>query len=283
MPTFSVLIPAYQAADTVGRAVRSALDQTLPPRDVIVCDDGSTDDLAGALAPFPGVTLVRQTNQGVSAATNRAASEARGEVLVKLDADDAWRPGRLAAIGALFDRRPEIDIVTTDATVVELDGSTWRYYEGRPPFPPPEAQRLAILRGNFIFGSAAVRRAAFDRIDGFRVDVRHQGEYEGWIRMVMAGSRAGLIPEPLAFYYRRPSSLSARSWERASTIHETLSRIEATQHLSAAEQRAIRGHKVRLSVSPRGGRLRTALLDVLTWSEGPDGSRGAPRPLAPRR
>ena len=67
VPTFSVIIAAYQAADTIAEAVASALEQTLLPLEVIVCDDGSTDDIEGALSPFEdGVRLLRKENRGAA-------------------------------------------------------------------------------------------------------------------------------------------------------------------------------------------------------------------------
>lgn len=257
--SFSVIIPAHEAAHTIGRAVRSALTQTHAPREIIVCDDGSTDDIVGALAPYPGVKLVRQDNRGVSAASNRAAQEASGDFIVKLDADDEWMPGRLAAMDALVRDTRGLDIVTTDAIVVEHDGSTRRYYADLPPFPEPHEQRIAIIRGNFIFGSAAVRRVAFEQAGGFRIDVPYQGEYECWIRLILGGSRAGLVREPLAYYHRRPGSHSARPWARAATILDTLRQARGRFELSRAERRAILLRSLRLLLSPRGGRLRAAI------------------------
>jgi len=85
-PTFSVAIAAYQAAETLGAAVESALSQTLPPLDVVVCDDGSTDDFAGAIAPFRDrVVLLRQENRGEAAAKNAAAAAASGEFVAFLE------------------------------------------------------------------------------------------------------------------------------------------------------------------------------------------------------
>lgn len=123
-PTFSVAIAAYQAAGTVGQAVASALAQTLPPVDVAVCDDGSTDEIDAALAPYRDrIVLVRQENRGEAAAKNAAARATSGEFVAFLDADDLYYPERLAALGELAAARPDLDVLTTNADL-EVDAAS---------------------------------------------------------------------------------------------------------------------------------------------------------------
>lgn len=96
MNIFSVIIAAYQAETTIERAVRSAMTQTFPPHEVIVCDDGSTDRTGEVLDRFaPEVVVIHQANHGLSAARNTVGRAATGEWVVLLDADDEWLPGRL--------------------------------------------------------------------------------------------------------------------------------------------------------------------------------------------
>src|SRR5919106_6197910 len=91
VPTFSVLVPAYQAAETIGEALDSALGQTAPPLEVIVCDDGSTDDLDGALASYTErIVLLRKQKGGAASARNAAARAASGDFVALLDADDEY-------------------------------------------------------------------------------------------------------------------------------------------------------------------------------------------------
>src|SRR5436305_1316030 len=92
-PTFSIVITAYQAAGTIATAVESALAQTHPALEVLVVDDGSTDDLAVALAPYAErIRVVRRENGGGAAARNTGAESARGDFMAVLDADDAYHP-----------------------------------------------------------------------------------------------------------------------------------------------------------------------------------------------
>lgn len=93
----TVIIPAYNVGDYIAAALESALAQTLRPADIIVVDDGSTDSTAERVAAVasPLVRYIRQSNQGVSAARNHGLSEATGEFIAFLDADDLWRPTML--------------------------------------------------------------------------------------------------------------------------------------------------------------------------------------------
>lgn len=109
--TVSVVIPAYRAAATVGRAVESALAQTYPPDEILVVDDGSPDDLAAALRPYQGwgcVALVRKPNGGAASARNLGIDRARGDLIAFLDADDYWEPEKLQRQVAVFREHPAV-------------------------------------------------------------------------------------------------------------------------------------------------------------------------------
>ena len=126
VPSFSVLIPAYQAERFVVAAVESALAQTRPPLEVIVCDDGSTDGTREALEPYRDrIVYLRKENGGEGSAKNAAARAASGDFVVLLDADDTYLPERLEALGQLAAARPDLDLVTTDA-FIEVDGEAAR-------------------------------------------------------------------------------------------------------------------------------------------------------------
>jgi glycosyltransferase involved in cell wall biosynthesis len=209
-PTFSIVVAAYQAAATIGEALASAFAQTVPPHEVVVCDDGSTDDLAAALAPYAErIRLISKENGGEASAKNAAARAASGEYVAFLDADDVYEPGRLEALGELAAARPDLDILTTDA-VIEVEGTpVKRVYHARFPFPV-EAQRREILRRNFVFGHAAVRRELVISGGGFDETIRHTTDWERWIRLILDGSLVGCVPEPLARYRLYRGSLSSQ-------------------------------------------------------------------------
>jgi glycosyltransferase involved in cell wall biosynthesis len=236
-PSLSVVIAAYQAAETIGEAVASALEQTLPPLEVIVCDDASTDDIEGALAPLAGrVTLIRrERNGGVAAARNEAVRAASGEFVVVLDADDVFMPQRLEALAALASARPDLDILATDA-LLEVDGKTIRRaYDGTFVFEV-EDQRLAILRYNFI-QHPAVRRTVWLDAGGHDESIKWTEDWELWVRLILAGARAGLVTEPLLLYRLNPASLSANQAQMRRGELMTLERTAAAGHHLSTEER----------------------------------------------
>ena len=238
-PSFSVLVAAYNVAGLIGEALESALGQTRPPLEVIVCDDGSTDDLESALAPFlERITLIRKENGGEATAKNAAAREASGDFLVILDADDVYLPGRLAALAELARARPDLDVLTSDA-VLEVDGeAVRRCYTPELPFEV-EDQRSAILRRNFVFGLAAVRRERFLEAGGFDESIRYATDWDLWARLILDGSRVGAVMEPLARYRLRAGSLSGSRVNLLAGRVRVLEKAAAHPSLSDEERRAV--------------------------------------------
>jgi len=115
MTTISVIIPSYNRAHTLKRALDSVLAQTRPADEIIVVDDGSTDDTEQlVIKHYPQVIYIKQANQGVSAARNRAIKIASGEWLALLDSDDEWLPSKLATQLALLDQQPGHMLVHSD-------------------------------------------------------------------------------------------------------------------------------------------------------------------------
>jgi len=111
----SVIIPTYNRIDTLGRALDSVLAQSTPPGEVLVVDDGSTDDTAEFVArTYPHVILIRQENAGVSAARNAGIKQAGGEWIALLDSDDAWMPNKLALQMNALARAPGLRLCHTE-------------------------------------------------------------------------------------------------------------------------------------------------------------------------
>ena len=209
-PSFSVIVAAYQVSDVIGEALESLRAQTLPPQEVIVCDDGSTDDLDAALGPYAEeIQLIRKEHGGEASAKNAAAAVASGEFVVILDADDAWLPERLEAIAEAAVARLDLDIITTDAYLAANGRRVRRCYSSGWTFEPFE-QRRAILERNFIFGHPAVRRELLLAHGGFDQSILWTTDWDCWIRLILSGARVGCVDEPLAVYRVRETSLSAR-------------------------------------------------------------------------
>ncbi|MEM7167639.1 MAG: glycosyltransferase family A protein [Planctomycetota bacterium] len=108
-PAISILLPVYNGQQYLRESLASLSAQTLPPAEIVVIDDGSTDQSAAIAADFPGVTLIQQANAGAAAARNAGLTAATGNLIACLDADDLADPKRLELQAAAFDRDPDLD------------------------------------------------------------------------------------------------------------------------------------------------------------------------------
>jgi GT2 family glycosyltransferase len=205
-PSFSVVIPAYQAAATIAEAVGSVLSQSLAPHEVIVTDDGSTDDLDGALAPFVNrIEVVRQSHRGVAAARNTGCRKASGEFVLIVDADDLLLPDKLRALGALGQVRPDLDLLCTDLYFEVGGRRTGRFFEANP-FPTAE-QRIGILERCFAI-QPAIRRSRLLGLGGFDESLSTAEDWDAALRLLLDGSLVGLNDDPLAVYRLHSGSLT---------------------------------------------------------------------------
>jgi glycosyltransferase involved in cell wall biosynthesis len=214
---FSVVVPLYEKAAYVERAVASVLAQRRPATEVIVVDDGSTDG-GGALVArsFPEVVVIRQENQGEGAARNTGAAAATSTWVAFLDADDVWLPGHLEELAAVVDAVPEAHLVGTGHVQV------W----DREPTPPvveigrrervdyfiEAAQRIGVVCSS----SAAVRRDSLLAVGGFGVDPAGT-DLACWARLALlhpvAVSRAETV-----LYSRGVGGIMERSFAEERTI-----------------------------------------------------------------
>jgi len=233
--TFSIVIAAYQAAGTIAEAIESALAQTRPALEIIVCDDGSTDELDSALEPYrDAIVLVRKENGGEASAKNAAAAVVRGEFVAVLDADDAYLPERIEALAELSAARPDLDILCTDASL-EVDGRVVGRFEEGCPFAV-EDQRAAILDRCFCVASA-YRRTTLLEVGGFDESLRTGSDWECLIRLFLdAGASAGLVDEPLYRYRLHRQSLTARRLDTLRDRLTLLGRAGQRSDLSAGER-----------------------------------------------
>ena len=251
-PSFAVVIPVFNAAATVADAVRSALAQTTPAQEVIVVDDGSTDDVLDALAPFDGsITLVRQENRGVGSARNAGVRAAHSDFVAFLDADDVYHARRLERLAALAVERPDLDILTTD-TLFIVDGNATGRYHTTHPFPVDD-QRTAILRTCFTFGCPAIRRTRLLEVGGFAEDLRTGSDWDCIARLILGGSTAGLVDEALLEYRVRPDSLTSDRvgalWSRVRMLERLGETFELDEHENAALDRSLVHHLTRATLA----------------------------------
>ena len=242
VPTFSILIPCYQAADTVGRAVDSVLTQTTAPHEVIVCDDGSTDDLQRALAPYAeNIVVLHQANRGVAAARNLGLNYASGEFVAVCDADDVYLPTILAELSALAMTRTDLDILCCDA-FIEVDGEILGPGRPDPATFIIDDQRVGILQRDFVPGRSAFRRDLLLNVGGYDESLECAEDWDCWIRLILGGAIAGMVHMPLARTRLRSDSLTASRVRVLSGQAAVLRKSLARSDLSKAEREAAMLH-----------------------------------------
>jgi glycosyltransferase involved in cell wall biosynthesis len=270
-PTFSIVIPAYQAAGTVGDAVRSALAQTRPAHEVIVVDDGSTDDVARALSEFDGqITLIRKEHGGAASALNTGLQVAMGEFVAILDADDVYHPRRIEAMAELAASRPDLDIVTTDVRFV-VDGQAAGRFNVSTPFEIVD-QRRAILNACFVGGSPGIRLSRLRAIGGFDESFKTGQDWDCAIRLILDGAVAGLVDEPYLEYHLHADSLTtnrvAALWDRVRVLEKAAQNTALREDERPELARSLLRHRTRAALVEadfalsRGDAARSRLLQL---------------------
>ena len=235
-PTFSVFVPYFRGADVVYRAVESVVTQTLAPDEIVICDDGSPDDLEAALGSLlPQVRIVRKENGGVGSAMRTATEAAHGEFVVQLDQDDVFEPGRLEAIAAVAEIRPDVDVIATDA-LIEYEGQPFMTFGEEIPFQA-EGQRLAIL-SNCFFAWPAIRRARLLAVGGYDESFTHIADWECHMRLILDGAVTAYIDEPLYRWRLTPGSLLSDGVANEQELMRALDKALASGKLNSAERAA---------------------------------------------
>lgn len=210
-PLVSVIVPAYQAQETLGAALSGALTQTYPRVEVVVCNDGSTD-ATDAIASAYGdlVRVVRQPNGGLPSARNAAIRAARGDLIALLDADDLWFPPHVQAAVQMLGRIPDgRGIVSCNSYYLTPYGTNPRRTVFARGYPiPADEQRMRILEGNFVSIPTLFPGALWDDLGGFDESMRSLEDYDFWARAIFAGWRVHFQMHPHAMYRRSARSLS---------------------------------------------------------------------------
>jgi glycosyltransferase involved in cell wall biosynthesis len=206
-PLVSVVIPNYNCARFLPDALTSVFAQTYPRVEVIVVDDGSTDDSAQVLDTFGDrIRVLRQANQGVSAARNLGIRESRGELIAFLDADDLWHPEKLAKQVALF-ADPAVGLVHCAVEYIDEQGRTLgTNFTGRRG---RVLRHIALLEGTVVLAggsTAVVRRTSFDKAGVFDPDMSTAADWDMW-RRIACYDAIDVVREPLMRYRLRPSSM----------------------------------------------------------------------------
>jgi hypothetical protein len=233
MPCCTVIIPCFNAERFLDAAIESCLAQTLPDLEVLVVDDGSTDDSAtraGAWATRDRrVRVIRQPNAGVGAARNAGLAAATGEFVGFLDADDLIEPEKLERQSAILGGDPSIGLVLCDGWLIDEDGRETgggvldaARFEGPAPLFD-----LLMTGGQFPPLVPLVRRQSALDIGGFTADRSMAGwaDTHFWLRLSLRVPRYHLLPERLCRYRIHPAGMSTHTSAMAHAAEATYASI----------------------------------------------------------
>ena len=228
----SVVIPTYNRAGTIERAINSVLAQSWQPLEVIVVDDGSTDRTAEILEAYGHkIHLIRQRNQGASTARNTGIKAARGEIISFLDSDDSWLPDKIARQANLLQRTRELGVkcCVCNARMIHADGREITSFAAAGLRPEPVegiwTNPTEVLVARFLLFNqvAAIWREVFDEAGVFNPNLRIMEDYDLALRLSFTGPWA-YIADALAVWHGGAENSLSRgvglrdAWMRARDI-----------------------------------------------------------------
>ena len=252
MLTVSVIIPAFNSAKYLGEAIRSVLEQSHAPSEIVVVDDGSLDDTREIAQKYP-VKYIHQENAGPSAARNTGISNSNGELVAFLDADDLWIPHKLAVQLKAFKEHPEAGFSFS---------TIWNLYNGdnpsisKAPYYPPQLEswvreigsseddacgsvyELLLHKNCVATSSMVVRRSLIEQAGVFDERLRGSEDYDYWIRLARL-SPAVFIKQPISRYRIVDDGLSGAWQSRFDRFYDTsIGVVEA--HMNAFPSMMVR-------------------------------------------
>jgi glycosyltransferase involved in cell wall biosynthesis len=208
-PAVSVVLPVYNCPHYVGEAIESIIAQTYTDYELIIIDDGSTDQTPRVLRRYedPRIRRIRQDNRGLAASLNRGIDLAKGRYIARQDQDDRSYPERLAKQVAYLDTCPRCALVGTWADIWRENASTGRQH--RHAADNATLQYELLLNNPFVHSSVMIRKTALSRVGGYCTDSRRQPpeDFELWSRLAREHEVAN-IPEVLHLYREVGGSMS---------------------------------------------------------------------------
>jgi glycosyltransferase involved in cell wall biosynthesis len=183
-PLVSVVIPTYNRAQYIAETIESVLAQTYPNLEIIVIDDGSTDNTEEVVSKFiPKIQYIKQKNSERGASRNHGLRLAKGEYISFLDSDDLWLPDKINEELNFFLKNLSVGVVYSDAIQIAAEGNPLKFLK-RKTFSGKVTEKL--LENNFVsMGAHLIRTDAIRKIDGFREERELSGseDWEMWIRL----------------------------------------------------------------------------------------------------
>lgn len=248
-PRFSVIIPCYNCAGTIVETLESAAAQTIRDIEVIVVDDGSTDESAELVERYaryePRFRLIRQANAGVSSTRNGGMTEARGALLAFLDADDLWDPWYLETHARRFAADPSLGLSFSVARIMRADGQDTGQIS-RPKLQGLTPQEMLATNPCTTASAIVVRRATLEEAGLFDTGLRRAEDQEWLFRVALTKWKIEGDANPLVYYRQSEEGLSSNlaamydSYVQMLAKARTLSPALVNRHSKLASARMLR-------------------------------------------
>jgi glycosyltransferase involved in cell wall biosynthesis len=216
MATVDIIIPAFNAAKYLPAALESVSSQTFEDWQILLVDDGSTDNTAEVVAPFldrfgSKIRFIRQNNRGLPAARNVAIQASTAEFLALLDADDVWLPCRLSESLKAFAERPQVGLAYGLVTHIDQEGRLGGTFEGnRRNAEGRIAPYIYMRKVELPCPTVTFRRRCIDEVGIFDETMRATEDRDLWLRIALRYEVA-FVPKVIAYYRLSPNSMSADS------------------------------------------------------------------------
>lgn len=271
-PHISIVMPTRNRAHLLEGGVRSALQQSFRQTELIVVDDGSTDETPRLLARLARVDarirVVRlELPVGASRARNRGVAEASAPWIAFLDDDDRWCSTKLERQMQVAETDPEIGLVYCPYVYVGLDGRQ-RVLGAYDPEEPPGARRMIFRRCFIVTPAVLVRRAVFEAVGGFDPDLPQVEDWDLWIRITLS-TRLGFVPEPLVRVYQTPGSISSRTGPLITASRILIHKLAGNEEIGRRERANViysLGHEmIKQGAETEGRRLLVRSLAMHPW------------------
>lgn len=199
MPNVSVVVPAYNQGHYLAQAIQSVLDQTYQHFEIIVVDDGSTDNSREIVEAYsdPRIHYIYQENRGLPAARNTGLRNATGQFLTYLDSDDLFLPQKIEVLLCYLENHPDVGLVAGQVIPVDNSG---RQIGKTFDTKIPEDSSLLLLGNPITVGSVMLRRYWQQQVGIFDESLRSYEDWEMWLRLARLGCRTGWVPQPVYLY-----------------------------------------------------------------------------------
>jgi glycosyltransferase involved in cell wall biosynthesis len=211
-PLFSIVVPCYNSSNTLAETVASVQAQTIADFELVIVDDGSTDDSAGVArrlaATDERIIVVTQRNGGVSTARNHGIRLARGAYVALLDADDVWVPEFLAVHEARFQADPKLGLSFSPVRFMEADGRV-THERSRPQLSGFSPADILSTNPCTTCSTIVVRKQVFDDVGLFRESLRRAEDQEWLFRVALSPWKIEGASQILVYYRNSPNGLSA--------------------------------------------------------------------------